>query len=174
MFTNNRRKKNYQTFIYSAIIVTLCLLIVAVAWPENVEKQPSEQSSKSGTVSGDPFPDGYGEEGTEANAKANAEDNGEANTNSGENDSYGTGENNDSEDDEKDNISGGGETYYLVKKADGQVKVFFVNEAGKMFELETTGIVYDVLSTEDQKLFDEGFRVRSQEELAVLLQDFES
>ena len=41
-------------------------------------------------------------------------------------------------------------------------------------ELETTEIVYELLSTADQKLFDEGCRVESQEELAVLLQDFES
>ena len=40
--------------------------------------------------------------------------------------------------------------------------------------LEDTEIIYEVLSMEDQKLFDEGITVKNQEELAVLLQDFES
>ncbi len=62
----------------------------------------------------------------------------------------------------------------MVKSVDGKVKVFFVNESGEPLELETTEIVYDLLSTADQKLFDEGCKVESQEELAVLLQDFES
>ena len=62
----------------------------------------------------------------------------------------------------------------MVKSIDGQIKVFFVNEDGEPLELETTDIVYELLSTADQKLFDEGCKVESQEELAVLLQDFES
>ena len=62
----------------------------------------------------------------------------------------------------------------MVKSVDGQIKVFFVNKDGDHLELETTEIVYELLSTADQKLFDEGCRVESQEELAVLLQDFES
>ena len=62
----------------------------------------------------------------------------------------------------------------MVKRADGQIKVFFINESGEPLELETTEIIYELLSDADQKLFDEGCRVESQEELAVLLQDFES
>ena len=62
----------------------------------------------------------------------------------------------------------------MVKSVDGQIKVFFINKSGEPLELETTQIVYELLSTADQKLFDEGCRVESQEELAVLLQDFES
>lgn len=76
--------------------------------------------------------------------------------------------------DEKGNISENNSTYYLVKRADGQIKVFFINESGEPLELETTEIIYELLSDADQKLFDEGCRVESQEELAVLLQDFES
>ena len=53
-------------------------------------------------------------------------------------------------------------------------KVFFINESGEPLELETTEIIYELLSDADQKLFDEGCRVESQEELAVLLQEFES
>ena len=43
-----------------------------------------------------------------------------------------------------------------------------------MVQLETTEILYDLLGTEDQKLFDEGIPVKNQEELSALLQDFES
>ena len=75
---------------------------------------------------------------------------------------------------ENSNISNSGGTYYLVKRAGDRIKVFFIDEQGNQIELETTEIVYDVLGTEDQKLFDEGYKVKSQEELAVLLQDFES
>ena len=75
---------------------------------------------------------------------------------------------------EKNNNSEDSSTYYLVKSVDGQIKVFFINKSGEPLELETTQIVYELLSTADQKLFDEGCRVESQEELAVLLQDFES
>ena len=49
-----------------------------------------------------------------------------------------------------------------------------MDEGEDPVELETTEIIYDLLSTADQKLFDEGFKVKNQEELAVLLQDFES
>ena len=75
---------------------------------------------------------------------------------------------------EKNIISEKGASYYLVKSVDGRIKVFFVNEEGEKVELETTEIVYELLSTSDQKLFDEGVTLNSQEELAVLLQDFES
>ena len=65
-------------------------------------------------------------------------------------------------------------SYYLVKHADGKIKVFFVSGDGSMIELEDTRIVYEVLGTEDQEHFDAGWRIDSQEDLAVLLQDFES
>ena len=75
---------------------------------------------------------------------------------------------------EKIDMSGSADSYYLVKHADGQIKVYFVNGDGSMIELEHTSIVYEVLGIEDQKHFDAGWRISSQEELAVLLQDFES
>ena len=141
MFTTKKRK-NYMTFIYSAIIVVLCLLIVAIAWPE----APSGQTASTETAETmEPL-----ERVTE---QANKQD---------------------QTTDEKNNISEDSSTYYLVKSVDGQIKVFFINKSGEPLELETTQIVYELLSTADQKLFDEGCRVESQEELAVLLQDFES
>lgn len=142
MFTTKKRK-NYMTFIYSAIIVVLCLLIVAIAWPNKADNVPAAQTGAADSTQNKPD--------TEENIKEK---------------DYNPGE--------KSNISDTFATYYLVKSVDGKVKVFFVNESGEPLELETTEIVYDLLSTADQKLFDEGCKVESQEELAVLLQDFES
>ena len=45
MFETKRRKK-YMTFIYSSIIVVLCLLIAAIAWPtEPAAKQVNKTST---------------------------------------------------------------------------------------------------------------------------------
>ena len=152
MFTTKKRK-NYMTFIYSAIIVVLCLLIVAIAWPA-APADPTEPSSPSDTVNGS-------KQAEPAEPKESSEPVNPPETSS-------------EQINEKDNISEDSSTYYLVKSVDGQIKVFFVNKDGDHLELETTEIVYELLSTADQKLFDEGCRVESQEELAVLLQDFES
>ena len=152
MFTTKKRK-NYMTFIYSAIIVVLCLLIVAIAWPAD----PAETLNPS-----DPVNASKQTEQTEpTEPKEPSEPVNPPETSS-------------EQINEKDNISEDSSTYYLVKSVDGQIKVFFVNKDGEPLELETTQIIYELLSTADQKLFDEGCRVESQEELAVLLQDFES
>ena len=152
MFTTKKRK-NYLTFIYSAIIVVLCLLIVAIAWPadpaETLNPSDPVNASKQ-TEQTEPT------EPTEPAEPVNPPETSSEHIN------------------EKDNISEDSSTYYLVKSVDGQIKVFFVNKDGEPLELETTQIIYELLSTADQKLFDEGCRVESQEELAVLLQDFES
>lgn len=152
MFTTKKRK-NYLTFIYSAIIVVLCLLIVAIAWPadpaETLNPSDPVNASKQ-TEQTEPT------EPTEPAEPVNPPETSSEQIN------------------EKDNISEDSSTYYLVKSVDGQIKVFFVNKDGEPLELETTQIIYELLSTADQKLFDEGCRVESQEELAVLLQDFES
>ena len=152
MFTTKKRK-NYMTFIYSSIIVVLCLLIVAIAWPA-APADPTEPSNPSDTVNASKQTEPT--EPKESSEPVNPPETSSEQIN------------------EKDNISEDSSTYYLVKSVDGQIKVFFVNEVGEALELETTQIVYELLSTADQKLFDEGCRVESQEELAVLLQDFES
>lgn len=152
MFTTKKRK-NYMTFIYSAIIVVLCLLIVAIAWPA-APANPTEPSNPSDTVNASKQTEPT--EPKESSEPVNPPETSSEQIN------------------EKDNISEDSSTYYLVKSVDGQIKVFFVNKDGDHLELETTEIVYELLSTADQKLFDEGCRVESQEELAVLLQDFES
>ena len=152
MFATKKRK-NYMTFIYSAIIVVLCLLIVAIAWPA-APADPTEPSNPSDTVNASKQTEPT--EPKESSEPVNPPETSSEQIN------------------EKDNISEDSSTYYLVKSVDGQIKVFFVNKDGDHLELETTEIVYELLSTADQKLFDEGCRVESQEELAVLLQDFES
>lgn len=155
MFTTKKRK-NYMTFIYSAIIVVLCLLIVAIAWPAapSDPTDPTEPSNPSDPVNASKQTEPT--EPKESSEPVNPPETSSEQIN------------------EKDNISEDSSTYYLVKSVDGQIKVFFVNKDGDHLELETTEIVYELLSTADQKLFDEGCRVESQEELAVLLQDFES
>lgn len=155
MFTTKKRK-NYMTFIYSAIIVVLCLLIVAIAWPA-APADPTEPS--------DPVNASKQTEQTEPTEPTEPKEPAEP---------VNPPETSSEQINEKDNISEDSSTYYLVKSVDGQIKVFFINKSGEPLELETTQIVYELLSTADQKLFDEGCRVESQEELAVLLQDFES
>lgn len=146
MFATKKRK-NYMTFIYSAIIVVLCLLIIAIAWPTEAETEPvNKQSSTDMGRIAEPDTDSESSDDEEKDQSAG----------------------------EKNIISEKGASYYLVKSVDGRIKVFFVNEEGEKVELETTEIVYELLSTSDQKLFDEGVTLNSQEELAVLLQDFES
>ena len=146
MFATKKRK-NYMKFIYSAIVVVLCLLIIAIAWPTEAETEPvNKQSSTDMGRIAEPDTDSESSDDEEKDQSAG----------------------------EKNIISEKVASYYLVKSVDGRIKVFFVNEEGEKVELETTEIVYELLSTSDQKLFDEGVTLNSQEELAVLLQDFES
>lgn len=49
-----------------------------------------------------------------------------------------------------------------------------MDESGKQVKLENTDILYEFLPPDDQKSFDQGIKVATQEELAALLQDFES
>ena len=145
MFTEKRRK-NYMTFIYTAIIIVLCLLIAAIAWPSEPDTAPVNNTGSTDA-------DNLIKDNNSDHGGILPEDNAH---------------------EEKNDISKEAGTYYLVKNVDGQIKVFFMDEGEDPVELETTEIIYDLLSTADQKLFDEGFKVKNQEELAVLLQDFES
>ena len=168
MFTQKR--KNYKTFIYTAIIITLCLLIIAIAWPAAPEDNPSQNPDErvSAGIADNGDEDGDGDGSTDDNNSSDTADS--------------EWEDDDDEDHEEDNFPTGekpnmrteGQSYYLVKKAGDAIKVFFVDQSGNEVELETTNIIYDVLGFEDQRLFEEGYKVGSQEELAMLLQDFES
>lgn len=64
-------------------------------------------------------------------------------------------------------------TYYIVKKQGETISVFFITEDGAQLKLEDTEIVYDLLTPEDQEKFDKGIVIEEQEDLSLLLQDFE-
>ncbi len=170
MFTQKR--KNYKTFIYTAIIITLCLLIIAIAWPAPPEDSPSQNLDErvSAGIADNGDEDGDGDGSTDDNNSSDTAD------------SEWEDDDDDDEDNEEDNfptvekpnMRTEGQSYYLVKKAGDVIKVFFVDQSGNEVELETTNIIYDVLGFEDQRHFEEGYKVGSQEELAMLLQDFES
>jgi hypothetical protein len=64
--------------------------------------------------------------------------------------------------------------YYLVKEADGLIKVFYYDIDGQESLMRTTDILFSLLSEEDQKMFMQGVIVNDEEELLELLQDFES
>ncbi|MBQ4650845.1 MAG: hypothetical protein IJB73_09105 [Firmicutes bacterium] len=160
MFIEQKKKRNYRTFIYSAIIIVLCLLIIVIAWPADSaaqEENPPADNTLQTQLQND-FP---------VNGQPEDDD-------SEEDYSEDIGSSNEKEEEDNTVIRPAASAYYLVKRADGQIKVFFIDELGNQIELEDTEIIYEVLSMEDQKLFDEGITVKNQEELAVLLQDFES
>ena len=149
MFT--RKRRDYRSFIFISVIAVLCLLIIVIAWP-------SDPEIKNGEATG---------------AKANSRQLSEEDFH-GERSEQEQQEEDNFPSEQKDNISGDSESYYLVKKAGDAIKVFFVDHSGNELELETTDIMYEMLSYDDQVLFEKGYIVKNQEELAVLLQDFES
>ena len=163
MFT--QKKKNYQTFLYVAVVATLCFLVLALLWPQDAPEEPSADLSSTSLR-------GEDQDKTEDETPPAVQDPDE--NEDPEEDPDGELQDPSGSENQKDNMPGSADSYYLVKHADGQIKVYFVSGDGSMIELERTEIVYEVLGTEDQKHFDAGWRINSQEELAVLLQDFES
>ncbi|HIU27075.1 MAG TPA: hypothetical protein IAD16_01680 [Candidatus Fimisoma avicola] len=158
MFT--RQKKNYRIFVYTALVITLCLLVAALFWPKDSTPQDDAQVNAQ-TETGQ-----EGQEQQEQIQDSGSDDGGSA--------AEQTGGSGDGDVRENDDISSGLHSYYVVRKDGSNVSVFFVDEKGNQVKLEDTDIVYDVLTPDDQKSFDEGITVADQEELAALLQDFES
>lgn len=66
------------------------------------------------------------------------------------------------------------QSYYLVKYDNHDIKIFFSDETGKMTLFETTGIVFETLSTQDQQRFAAGIKANNREELNRLIMDYES
>lgn len=66
------------------------------------------------------------------------------------------------------------QAYYLVKNDKNIIKIFYVDSTGKENFLENTEILYEVLSKEDQKRFDEGIKLENRDSLARLIMDYES
>jgi hypothetical protein len=145
-----KTKRNYRIGILTAVILCLCGLIAALMWPVSPVETPEtginpdyNPSVETGGYDSDDDPLLNEEEEEILPEKV-------------------------------DNSMNQNETsYYLVKKAGDAIAVFFCDISGNMVQLETTDILYGMLGPEDQKLFDIGIRVDTQEELGVLLQDFE-
>lgn len=74
------------------------------------------------------------------------------------------------EDEEQEDLP----AYYLVKYDKDVIRVFFSDSSGKVTELEETSIIYETLSEEDQKRFDDGVKLESRNELNRLLMNYES
>ena len=56
-------------------------------------------------------------------------------------------------------------SYYIVKKNEDMISVFFVTEDGKELKLEDTEILYDLLPEEDQANFNKGIILEEYEQL---------
>lgn len=160
MFT--RQKKNYRTFVYVALVIALCILVVALVWPKPAEPVNNETVNTEKELQSDNN-HSYVKDYEDKDDKSYIEDEQK------EKDKI-------SEEEKEDKPVVGEEqsSYYVVKKKGDKISVFFCNEKGEEIELETTDIVYDLLTPEDQKNFEEGIKADSQEQLSSILQDFES
>jgi len=162
MFTK-RSKRNYRIAVWTAVLICLCILILYFAWPqtpeEGTEVKQNPDYNPAAAANTDKNPDVLYDDEDEP------ED-------SNKDDSDSTADSNMSEN-EDNSINDTQNPYYLVKRAGNEIAVFFCDARGNMVQLETTEILYEMLGPEDQLLFDQGIKIRSQEELSVLLQDFE-
>lgn len=143
----SRQRRNYKVFIYTALVVALCVLFVLLFWPKSPDDVIYENA---------------GDEKKQSEQQTTYDYN---------DDNVPTGE-----DELDDNIVSKEEleTYYVVKKDGTAIKVFFSDKYGDLIELEETDIMYDLLPVEDQSRFDEGIKVNTQEELSTLLMNYES
>lgn len=66
------------------------------------------------------------------------------------------------------------QTYYLLKYDNDVIRIYFSDQQGELTELEETNIVYETLSTEDQKQFLDGIQVENRDALNLILMDYES
>lgn len=161
MFTK-KSKRNYRMAVWTAVVVCLCILIIYFAWPENPQENagsgmnpdynPSAAASSKSSSSGASIDEYLDDE-------SDSDDVAESSGNLSEI--------------EENSIIEPQEPYYLVKRVGTEIAVFFCDAKGNMVQLETTEILYEMLGPEDQNLFDQGIRINSQEELSILLQDFE-
>ena len=71
-------------------------------------------------------------------------------------------------------LKGNFASYYLVKYDKDRISVYFSDQTGRITELEETTIVYETLSEEDQKRFEDGIKLDSRNDLNRLLMDYES
>ncbi len=143
----SKRRKNYRVFVVTALVISICILIIAILWPE----APSNEG-----------------ENINANAQTNMEENSVTKESTANNETPEEVSNQ-----EETGTSYNDKTYYIVKKYGDVISVFFVTEDGQQVKLEDTEIIYDLLTPEDQSNFERGIVVEEQEKLSSLLQDFE-
>lgn len=164
-----RQKKRYRTFVYVALVATLCLLIIALLWPK--EAPFEEKGIEAGAEVGEA-------EKTDDSAEKNSSQDGsrESSGNEGKIDNNENPEESGSNgiQEEESGIGSDIMSYYVVRKSGSLISVFFNDGKGNEVKLEDTEILYELLTPEDQLAFDEGIKASSQEELSALLQDFES
>ena len=153
----SRQRRNYKIFLYAALTVALCVLIVLLFWPKEPRNEDTpnvtnnQQEQQTDEYEDDITDDLYDEESDNPDEENEEE--------------Y-------SEDDYVNNDKL--ETFYLIKKDGDKIKVFFSDKYGDLIELEETAIIYDLLPAEDQTLFEEGLRANTQEELSSILMNYES
>lgn len=170
MFTK-KSKRNYRMAVWSTVVVCLCILIIYFAWPEkpqenagsgmNPDYNPSAAASSKSSSSGASIDKYLDDEGDSDDEEKDIQWEDESSS-SGKLSEF-----------EENSIIEPQEPYYLVKRVGTEIAVFFCDAKGNMVQLETTEILYEMLGPEDQNLFDQGIRINSQEELSILLQDFE-
>ena len=148
MFT--RQKKNYRVFVYTALIITVCLLAAALLWPADDPAAGTEAAADTAAETETPEK----EEIPSADEPADSEKH--------------------EEDVNERGITQNSQSYYIVRSDGDGISVFFVSPDGEEVRLEDTDIIYELLPPEDQNSFDEGIKAESQDQLASLLQDFES
>ena len=141
----SKRKRNYTLFVYIALIITSCMLIAAILWPEKPEIDKDDSFGPVQEVQKEQKVDSNDDKNKDI-AKSETET----------------------------NTSNKNESYYIVLKEGVAVSVFFVDSKGDKIKLEDTEILYDLLTVEDQQRFDKGIVIKNQEQLASLLQDYES
>ncbi len=66
------------------------------------------------------------------------------------------------------------QSYYLIQYDKNVIKIFFSDETGNLIELEQTAIVYETLSSADQKRFRDGIKVETRDDLNRIIMDYES
>ena len=151
----SRRKRNYNIFLYTALIVAICALLAILLWPE-----PVAVSENNDNIN--------------VNSQTSTENQIQKEQIKSQETVENSDEDNDIEDKDSELTQTNTQSYYIVKNNDNVISVFFVTEDGTKIKLEDTDILYELLPLEDQKRFDTGIIVENQEKLMTLLQDYES
>ena len=146
-------KKNYTTI---KVIAGAAVLAVAIAvfmnWPDSGDSDRSDDTNliaNAGTAVTDR------QDTDKDNSRGRAGSDEEANS--------------------KNNVvTNGGEAYYLLKEAEGQIELYHYDENGSEKFIRMTDIPFSLISAADQELFKEGIVLKSESELDSILQDFES